>query len=343
MKLKKVTIFVKCIKIALVFVVLNVNAATVDPTQSTSTLEMQLQPNIKQTGKRGFLYELTSTKTNKKIFVGGITHYNKATYFPINQTWVAALHQASGLLVQERMGQSKASLQAALLMGSLPAGDSLARYLPKNTTAEVLQALQKVQNQSDVTNQPPQPADTKILMGFRPWLAAATLAHENISKMNYTTKSAAGGYLEALAFSMQLPIQSIDDSSTQLDLLDGQDQDTQTNYIHQTAERINNEKMAEQMRLLVDEGWAMGNVKNIENYIAMETQSGGKWAIFYKNQWLEGHNVNLTNAITTHLKKFPNSKPMVVMQAVNLVGEKGVLAQLVQRGFVVRDLQGTIP
>ncbi len=285
-----------------------------------------LRDQINATGRRGFLIE--ASRNNRKLFVYGGTAASRTEYFPLNPPLIQSLAQSTALLVDVNPGNPKALAQAAEESGNLPPGTSLEKSVPPETWAH-LQAV--------VSSLKGNPASYQRL---KPWLAALALRQQFASASGYDAGQATLLYIVGYAQGSRIPIVEMEGAQAQLRLLGGMSADAQRQFLDQTLKSISSGQERQKLHLLVDEGWARGNHVPVNQANAMESSGGAAhaaYAAFHSRVWLAARSQRMADAIERAMET--TNVPMVALPAFSVIGQGGLLSELVKRGFVLKDVQ----
>ena len=283
----------------------------------------EVQRRINATGRRGFLFE--AVRGTRKLFLYGTVNASKEEYFPLNPPVMLALTQSTRLLTEKDPSNPQDDSRSALTMGALGQGDSIDRYLPP----DLMGRLSEVSEGLGLSSM--------RLRQFKPWLATAVIDQEYIVRRGYQPGQSPMLYFVGYARSRKLPIGELEGANAQYKLLDGLPMSTQVDELAHALRSIVTGQVLKKLDLLIDNGWAVGNVTAVMQSIAVDQTPAGPWTDFYAKNWLAARSQQLAAAIDADSAN--DGTPFVAIEAVNLLGNTGVAAELAKRGFAIRDLQ----
>ena len=305
----------------------NAQTAPVAPPRPAASAARQdpaeVQRRINATGRRGFLFE--AIRGTRTVFLYGSVNANKEEYFPLNPPVMLALAQSTRLLTEKDPSNPQDDSRSALALGAFGQGDSLERYL----SPDAMKRLNEVADGLGLS--------TLRLYQFKPWLAAAVIEQEYVVRRGYQPGQNPVLFFVGYARSRNLRIGELEGATAQFKLLDGLPMATQADELVQALNGIVNARALKKLDLLIDNGWATGNVASVVQAIAVDQSTPGPWTDFYAKNWLAARSQRLAAAIDADSAN--DGTPFVAIEAVNLLGNTGVAAELAKRGFAIRDLQ----
>ena len=282
-----------------------------------------VQRRINATGRRGFLFE--AVRGQRKVFLYGTVIASKEEYFPLNPPVMQALAQATRLLTEKDPSNPQDDSRSALTIGALAQGDKIDRYL----SPDAMSSLNEVADGLGLSR--------ARLHQFKPWLAAAVVEQEYVVRRGYQPGQSPMLYFVGYARSRKLPIGELEGATAQFKLLDAAPMSIQADQLAQALRGIVTGQVLKKLDLLIDNGWANGNVAAVAQSIAVDQSTPGPWIDFYAKNWLAGRSQRFAATIEADLAN--EGTPFIAIESVSLLGNTGVAAELVKRGFVLRDLQ----
>lgn len=282
-----------------------------------------IQRRINAVGRRGFLFE--AVRGPRKLFLYGTPSAGKDAYFPLNAAVLQALAQSNRLLTERNPSNPQEDSRVALSLGSLPQGEKIGRYLPQDVVARLNEVV------------PQLGFVPERLQQLKPWLLATVLDQEFLVRSGYQPQQNPLLYFVGYARDRKLPLGEFEGIAGQYRLLDSLPISVQVDALDQTLRGIISGQTQLKHRLLIDQGWANGNIAATMQVVNADQNATGPWASFYAQTWLTARSLRLATSIDQDMAQA--GSPFIAIDATNLLGANGVAAELVKLGYLLRDLQ----
>ena len=261
------------------------------------------------------LHSLWTVKGKQNtVYLLGSMHLLRASE-PIPTVMDDAYRDAEKLVMEIDMDDLDpvAGQQAAMRLGVLPAGQTLSKQLDSATAAKLAAYAQRLGIQ------------LTMLESFRPWLAAMTLTQLHLMKLGLDPQSGIEQRMVVRAASDHKEILGLETVDEQLGLLANLSPKLQTEFLTQTLAE------ADQIETEIDKmiaAWRTGDTVALEKFLLDMNDSPEIARVLVANRnrnWM------------ARLDKILNDKEdyLVIVGAMHLVGDDGLVALLKQRGFKV--------
>ena len=257
-------------------------------------------------------------KSNTVYFLGSI-HLMKAEAYPLPQVVEDAFAKASVVAFETDIdGASDLKTQMNLLAkGACEAGKTLKDYVSKETYG-------LVQKHADDSGIP-----VMVLDGFKPWMAALTLATFDLLKGGFDPELGIDRHFNALAVRAGKRIVALETMEKQISLFTTMTEKDQEAMIKETVED------SKKWKTMIDDilaAWKTGNVPALKKLVADSIE---KYPELHKKLLID-RNQSWLEKIEALLKGEKDA--IVIVGAAHLVGKDSVLDLLKSKGFPAKHL-----
>jgi len=185
--------------------------------------------------------------------------------------------------------------------------------------------FEKVQQQANSLGIP-----VEAMQRLEPWLAAMTLAQLQLAKLGFDPEQGVEKQLERRAKADRKTITGLETLQDQLGILDGMSFDDQSRFLDVTLEEM--DTLEGETDALLD-AWRTGDAKKLADLLSEEYNVSP--ALYRK--LVEDRNKRWMPEIERLLRE--NENYLVVVGALHLVGDGGLLELTKARGFAAKQLQ----
>ena len=257
-------------------------------------------------------------KSNTVYFLGSI-HLMKADAYPLPQVVEDAFARCSVVAFETDIAAaSDLKTQMSLLAkGACDAGKTLKDYVSKET-------YDLVRKHADDSGVP-----VMILDGFKPWMAALTLATFDLVKGGFDPELGIDRHFNALAVKAGKKIVALESMEKQISLFTSMTDRDQDAMMKETVE---DSKKWKTMINDIVAAWKIGDVPALKKLLA---ESIEKYPDLYKKLLID-RNASWLGQIEELLKGGKDA--IVIVGAAHLVGKDSVLDMLKNRGFSSKQL-----
>jgi uncharacterized protein YbaP (TraB family) len=250
------------------------------------------------------------------VYLLGSVHAAKEGLYPLNPRIEDAFRSSAALAVEADAEANQLAVQAlALQTGLYPQGESLEKNISQRTKEKLKE----------------QGFTLALLNKFKPWLAAMTVQSQRVAKLGFDPKLGIDAHFLKQAKESKKEIRELESAAFQLQLMTELAQGKEDLFLYLTLCDL--DKMESKYNLIFDY-WANGDASKLETLIQTELNNpefaelGNK--LFYQR------NKTMADKIDGFLKE---SKPVfVVVGAGHLVGEKGMVKLLQDKGYQVEQI-----
>lgn len=255
------------------------------------------------------------------IYILGSIHGAKKEMYPLKKNIEDAFEKADTLVVEMNISQQDSAKQQRALrqLGLYTQGETLSENLSPKTYAMAQEELQKA-------GIPIESVDH-----FKPWFISLTLAGAKLQSLGFDPNYGIDKYFldKAIGGKRILEFETFEYQMSLFDSLSERHQDL---FLLYTVMDLN--VLETQLKALV-EGWTQGNAAALESLLSKSLIEYPELLPIYETLLYE-RNRNMLTYIETFLHT--ENTYFVVVGAGHLVGKKGIIALLREKGYVVEHL-----
>jgi uncharacterized protein len=268
--------------------------------------------------QHNFLWKVQS-KTNTVYLLGSV-HFMKKDVYPLN-TEIEEAFRVSDVLAVEADVNDVIGIDMPKIMSAAfyPEGDSLEGHISGET-------LERIKKEFELLGMP-----SWLVIRQKPWFLALSLT--SLKLVQSGLDPAYGIDVHFLSKAQgQKKIRELESIDYQIDLLSGFSDSEQEAFLRYTLNDLNS--LEKNIDILIT-AWKNGDVRAMESVIVQGVKDDSATASIYE-KLIYGRNRNMTQKIEDFLKT--NETYFVIIGAGHLVGEKGIVGILKQRGYQVQQL-----
>jgi uncharacterized protein YbaP (TraB family) len=273
-------------------------------------------------GDKRFLWKVSSGSAH--VWMLGSIHAAKKEIYPLPAE-IEKAFAASKILVVEA-DQNKvdpAKLQQMIFeRGLYKPGESLSTKLPAEGAKKALELAAKI-------GLPAAQAER-----MKPWFLALNVSMAKIQALGYDPKLGIDHHFMEAARAKDKPIQELESTQFQLDLLAGFSDDLQILFVTSTLEDL--DRIEEDMKKMFA-AWTRGDVDALETLVLKEGMAKRPEMAPLRMKLFDDRNVAMAEKVAGYLKT--GEVHFVIMGAGHLLGEKGVVELLRKKGFKVEQIE----
>lgn len=273
------------------------------------------------TPKRGFLWE--ARKGERRAYLLGTIHVGKAEFYPMHPDRLARLQEAEVIAVEADV--SEAARVGPLVQNLAYYGDGvpgLDARLPA-----LRSRLEDFARRSGLS--------AEIFWRMKPWMAANTIVVLEAMRLGFAPAYATEAFLFDFARRSGKPIVELESIEAQLRLFDSAPEATQSAYLQQAIEAIDNGTNRDEVTQLVD-AWDKRDGAAMERLLAKMQSAPGIAERFVVEQILEGRHPRMIEAIEGYVAS--GRLHLVAIGSLHFFGTRGLIELLRQRGYTVVPL-----
>lgn len=257
------------------------------------------------------------SKGDEQHWLMGSIHAGKPTLYPLPEPVERAWQQSRALVMEVDMNSiSQEQWQGMASLTQLNDGKSLKEYLPAELYQRTLMAGIRYG------------LDEVTLSPLRPWFAAITLTQAAMAKTGFDSQLGIDQHFAGLAAKEGKPVVGFETLLEQLGYLASVG-DNQTLMLASTLDEL---PMLENAFTAVMKAWQQGDEATLINLLKEEMAPPAL------QSWME--QTLLAERNRNWLKKWPSlpNESFIVVGALHLYGEQGLLAELEQQGWRITPL-----
>jgi hypothetical protein len=282
---------------------------------SGSLVSAQSAPSYSQ---KSFLWKVQSSRST--IYLLGSIHFLKDDVYPLNQTIENAYESSDKLVVEADINQlGNLDLKRLADRAFYKSGD----HIEKHVSPETYRLIKKESASLGM------PVD---LIGMqKPWLLALSFQAMQLMRLGYDPQHGVDYHFLARAQGKKriLELESLDD---QLKLLSGFSDKEQEQFLLYTLKTLSS--MDSQVGSMV-RAWASGDAQAMESILSEAAQLDASLAPIVEKLFDE-RNMRMTSKIEGYLNS--NGSYFVIVGAGHLVGKRGIVELLKNKGYGVEQL-----
>lgn len=268
------------------------------------------------TSGRGFLWEVENA--GNKVYLLGTMHVADDSFYPLDPAIESAFAEADnlGVEVDVTKGSSPEMQKLLLDLGTYQDGTTLKDHISETTYAKLSKFLTENGMERDAFDP------------FKPWVVEMTLQTLQASKSGYQGQVGIDYYFTSKAMERKIPVIELESYESQLGMFNEFSQELQEanllttlNSLQEVNDSVNS--MAEM--------WKTGDDQALIEMVNAIKSAGDE----YYKAMLVDRNVKMTEKIEGYLKGKDSSTYMIAVGAAHMLGEKGIVTLLQEKGYTV--------
>ena len=267
---------------------------------------------------KSFLWKVQS-KTSTLYILGSI-HFLKPENYPLNPVIEKAFTQSGSLVVEADISDpGKLNSEKMLRSAVYPEGDSLEHHVSDET-------YEFVKKETGKLGMP-----VELIARQKPWFLALTLEALELMKLGFNPAYGVDAYFLSKAQGSKkiLELEGIEEQINLLSSFSDKDQELFLVYTLKDLSLVGDEATG------LIKAWSTGNVGGIESIITKTVREDRRLEPIFR-RLLDDRNKGMVSTIEGYLKT--RETYFVVVGAGHLVGDKGIIRILKDRGYSVEQL-----
>jgi len=268
--------------------------------------------------RNNFLWSVRSKTAT--VYVLGSIHFLKPESYPLNPAIERAFDRSSVLVVEANVNEpGKEDLQNLLDRAVYPDNDSLDKHL----SPAVYRYIEREAGKFGLP--------IELIQKQRPWYLALTFEALELMRLGFDPKYGIDVHFISKARTNQ-KIVELESLNEQIDLLSGFSDSDQELLLLYTLKNLN--ILSREIRSIV-KAWAVGDTKSVESIFTQSIREEPKLTPLLR-KLIDDRNMNMASKIEGYLKT--GQTYFVVVGAGHLVGNKGLVKVLKDKGYLVQQL-----
>lgn len=276
--------------------------------------------NTQTTGSTGFLWKVENN--GNTVYLLGSIHVANDKMYPLRPE-IEAAYEASQYLGVEidltKMDQTKMQ-QLLLEKGTYKDGTTLKEHVSADTYSKVVELLK-------ANGLPVNTFDT-----FKPWVVTQSISGLQIQASGLQADIGIDMYFTQKSNKHNKPIIELETAESQLNMFDQFSAELQEKLLIDTLDALkqtDNKAATDSFKALTDM-WTQGD----DEFLTAMTQAVAEDPEYYK-ALLSDRNIHMVKQIREYLNNDKKSTYFVVVGALHMLGDDGIVTQLQKEGFNV--------
>jgi uncharacterized protein len=267
---------------------------------------------------KNFLWMVRSSTST--LYILGSLHFLKQENYPLNPGIEKAFAQSNFLVVEANIADpTKLNSDALVRNAFYPENDSLEKHLSPETYGYVKKEIEKLG------------MPLELVARQKPWILALTLEALELMKLGFEPGQGIDAYFLSKAQGSK-KILELEGMDEQFNLLSSFSDKEQELFLLYTLKDLN--LLSDETNQLI-KAWSTGNVNGIEAIITKTVRQDRRLEPVFK-RLLDDRNKGMVSKIEGYLKT--KEIYFVVVGAGHLVGDKGIIKMLKEKGYTVEQL-----
>ncbi len=260
---------------------------------------------------------------NNTVYLFGTIHVGKSDFYPLPAAVESAFRDAEVLALEVDPGNQQEALTAVMSAMYAPP-DNIENHVAPSVLSRVAEVS----------------ADYGIpfeqLRQMKPYLLMFTLTSLEYARLGYVAQQGLETYFSQRARTEGKRITSLESMSQQMQMLERLSPELQIAMLQITVDEIANGEVAGLVAKMIG-AWRSGNIEVLDAVLRVEERRlEDRLAREFHERFLTERNVNMARQIEAMLRT--DEREFVAIGALHMVGDDGIIAILVDRGYQVKAL-----
>ncbi len=277
-----------------------------------------------KTKSKSFLWQVQSENKTNTVYILGSIHVGKIDIYPLSRSIEKAFDRAAIVVFEYNLSDSKYKLSDLLMEKAIyPKNDNLKKHISDKT----LKLLEKKLDDFGLT--------IEQVASLKPWYLALVISNmqSNRSLLQPSFDLDNYFYVRAIDNKKILGLESIE---YQLDLFNHFSDELQDQFLYFTIQDLNEHPdYAGKLMDNLTKAWLKGDTDAFADLLNKDLSRHPELAPIYDKMIYTRNNTMLAK-IETYLKD--KTTYFLVVGAGHLVGEKGIIEQLIAKGYLVQQI-----
>lgn len=270
--------------------------------------------------KRGLLYEVKSGSGTVYLF--GTIHVGRPEFYPLDAKVNDAFAASSTLYLEVNLSDASL-LTDASAMATYPEGTSLDRKISPSLKSKLDAALDRYRLPKEAASR------------MKPWMLGQTLLLMEATRRGYDPAYSSEMHLLGLAAGQRKEVRGLETLAEQFAIFDGMPESAQVKFLEDIVDALDSPSMAKDLDALVS-AWSHGDAGELEEELSRERAEETAFAREVLPRLVDDRNRTMAVRIADLARS--GKTTFVAVGALHLVGPRGVVALLRERGMVVKAL-----
>lgn len=270
---------------------------------------------------RVFLWEATSESGGGAYLLGSI-HLAKPELYPLDPAIEEAYASADSLVVEVDLNETEEAEMAAIMMQAGVYGDG--RKMLEELTPETAELFTAYLEERSLP--------TAMFNSMRPWMAAMMITVVEMQRLGYQPEFGIDKHFLNQAKEGGKPVRQLETARFQIDLLSSFPEKLQDTFLRQTL--IDQDRVGDMIDEMIS-SWRDGQVETLEEILVAQSEDPEMQAV--NEAMIDDRNHAMAEKIAAMIEA--GETPFVVVGALHLVGDEGVVRLLEDAGYQVRQVE----
>lgn len=270
-------------------------------------------------GDKAFIWKLS--QGTQVAYAMGSLHVGNAAMYPLPASVERAFKNAQVLAVEADIANPQATM-AAMTLGLYGPDDTLAKHL----SPALSERLNKVFARYGLT--------PELAANLRPFMVMSTLVMAEAMRLGYDPSLGIDLHFLKRASERNMPVAELESVMAQMQLLAGFSDSEQEALLRQTIDSIEKDTMRSDLATLVA-AWQAGDARRLEQTVTASFHGDAQAQAVMMDKLNDRRNRAMAAKIRGYLDS--GKVHFVVVGALHLVGERGIIALLQKQGVRVEQ------
>lgn len=270
--------------------------------------------------QKSFLWQITSKQN--VVYVLGSVHVGNSTLYPLNKTIENAFNQSSVLAVEADATDAQA-MMATMATALYTPPDNISNHLPK----DLIVRMQKIL--------PNYSLPMEAVQMMKPYMAAMVLTLAESARLGYTAEHGIDLHFINRAKTDQKKIIELESADSQMRMMDSLSAKEQTAMLKHTLINIEKNKVADELTAMFS-AWQQGDPVQLAKVTDASLAEVPELQSVFNEKMILARNKTMAEKIEAFLQN--KETYFVVVGAMHLTGEQGIINLLRKKNFQVKQL-----
>ncbi len=270
--------------------------------------------------QKSFLWKITSKQN--VVYMLGSVHVGNSALYPLNKTIEDAFTQSSVLAV-EMDGTNEQAMMATMTTALYAPPDNIKNHLPQ----DLIERMQKIL--------PKYSLPIEAIQTMKPYMAAMVLTLSESARLGYSAEYGLDLHFLGRAKADQKKIIELESADSQIRMMDEMTGTEQTAMLKHTIVSIEKNNIGDELKAMFS-AWKQGDPVQLATIANASLDEVPELKDVFNERMIISRNKAMTEKIAAFLKN--KETYFVVVGAMHLTGEQGIINLLRKKDFQVKQL-----
>ena len=275
-------------------------------------------------GQKSFLWEITSPRNT--VYLLGSVHVGNSSLYPLNRIIEHAFNKSSVLAVEADATDEQAMMDTLKTALYTPP-DNITHHLPQ----ELIARMQKIL--------PNYGLPMEAVQTMKPYMAAMMLTLSESARLGYNPEHGMDLHFlnRAKTEKRKKKVIELESADSQMRMMDEMTAAEQTALLELTLNSIEKNQVGDELKGMF-EAWQQGDPEQLAKIADASMAEMPEFRDAFNERIVTARNKAMSEKIAAFLKK--NETYFVIVGALHLTGEQGIINLLRKKSFHVKQLPG---